>query len=241
MAVIETKYSIGDVVYFASTTMERKQHPCPDCKGERKWKAVSPAGEEYEFRCPRCSASYSSRDDLSLNYTAHTPIATRLTIGSVRHDSNGSHPNHTPKNEYMCRETGVGSGSVYNEDRLFPTEAEALEFAKGFAGEANANTEWIVKLYDRALEMSDYEFSNAALKSADRARLRAQEMLYNLSALFSAIEEADDKDAILEAIEQYKEWDWARDKAKAIEARQGGNGEAGAVEDESAVPARNSP
>ena len=40
-------------------------------------------------------------------------------------------------------------------------------------------------------------------------------MLWNLNDLFSRIDEADDKEAILEAVEEYKTYDWNRDKEKA--------------------------
>ena len=52
--IIQTKFSIGDVVYFADTIIETKMHDCPDCLGTRKWKAISPAETEYTFDCPRC-------------------------------------------------------------------------------------------------------------------------------------------------------------------------------------------
>src|SRR5690606_14903966 len=29
--------------------------PCPDCGGTHTWKAISPAGYEFEVDCPRCS------------------------------------------------------------------------------------------------------------------------------------------------------------------------------------------
>lgn len=215
MAIIETKYSIGDVVYLASTTTERKQHPCPDCKGTKRWKALSPAGGEYSFACPRCSSSYRAGTDMSLDYTASVPSVARLTIGSVRHDSNER--GNRSATSYMCRETGVGSGSVYDEARLFETETGAMAAAALMADEANQKTEWIVKQYDQALSISDYQIENAAMKLAQDAKSRAGSMLWNLSELFDKIAEADGKDEILEAVEDYKRFDWARDKAKVSE------------------------
>ena len=110
MAELKTKFSIGDAVYHASTTTTKKQHPCPDCLGSRKWSATSPAGGSYQFGCPRCGGGYRSEDALSLDYTQFVPIVRKLTIGSVRVDTSDNRPV-----SYMCRETGVGSGSVYAE------------------------------------------------------------------------------------------------------------------------------
>lgn len=219
MATLTTKYSIGDVVYFASTVAESKRHPCPDCKGERKWKATSPAGGEYEFSCPRCSAQYNSDRDLMLDYSALVPSVSRLTIGSIQvNTAKGSHDEGA---RYMCCETGVGSGSVYNEDRLFETEEEATRKAQALADGQNVSVEWIVRLYDKSLRISDYQLENAALKLAKEEKSRASSMLWGLGDLFNTIEEAADKDAILEAVDWYKTYDWSRDKEKAAPIAEG--------------------
>lgn len=210
MAVIETKYSVGDKVFHASTTTTAKQHPCPDCLGEREWNVTSPAGGEYTIGCPRCSARFLSDADLSLTYTAHVPSVQPMTIGSVQYNSVPSGWDSGAR--YMCRETGVGSGSVYNEDRLFSTEEDATAAAQSMADEANAKQEWIVKLYNKTLEISDYQLEHAAIKLAKDARSRAGSMLWNLSDLFDKIENAEGKDEILEAVDDYKKYDWARDK-----------------------------
>jgi hypothetical protein len=215
MAVIETKYSVGDVVFLASTSIERKQHPCPDCNGSRRWKALSPAGGEYSFTCPRCSGSYRANSDMSLDYSSSVPAVRRLTIGSVRHDS-AERDGRSPTT-YMCLETGVGSGSIYDESKLFSTEEAAFESAKLQAAEANKTTDWIAKQYDKSLDISDYQIESAALKLAADAKSRAGSMLWNLSELFDKIGEAEGKDEILEAVEDYKRFDWESDK-KAAEA-----------------------
>lgn len=213
MATLTTKYSVGDVVYHASTITTKKQHPCPDCKGERKWKASSPAGGEYEFDCPRCLSRYMSDRDLSLDYSAFEGCTSRLTIGSIQ--VNTADGSWDKGNRYMCLETGVGSGTVYNEIDLYPTEEEALEAGKFKASLANSETKWVVEQYNRSLSLSDYQIDNAILRLAKEEAHRARMMLYGLGDLFGTIEEAGDKDAILEAVSDYKKYDWSRDKEKA--------------------------
>lgn len=216
MAVIETKFSVGDVVYHAGTTTTRKQHPCPDCLGERRWKAVSPAGSEYTFGCPRCSARYNSERDLCLDYTAHVPSVQRLTIGSVQFNSEAGAYDHGAR--YMCRETGVGSGSVYPEAKLFVTEAEALTASEAMAADANATHDWVVSLYDKTLEVSDYQLEHAMMKQAKDYQSKVGSLFWNVSDLFDQINEADGKDAILELVEDYKKYTWERDKKHFAEA-----------------------
>ncbi|TGT76742.1 MULTISPECIES: hypothetical protein [unclassified Mesorhizobium] len=216
MATLTTKYSVGDTVYHASTTSERKRHPCPDCQGTRKWKATSPAGSEYEFSCPRCAASYNSDRDLTLDYSAYVPFVTRLTIGSIQYNTAiGSYDSGA---RYMCYETGIGSGSVYDEARLFETEDEATKAAQAMADDQNVNVEWVATLYDKTLKISDYQLENAALKLAHEAKFAARRMLYGMGDLFAQIKEASGKDEILEAVEAYETYDWSRDKEAASEA-----------------------
>lgn len=216
MAVIETKFSIGDKVYHAGTTTTRKQHPCPDCKGEKKWSVTSPAGGEYTIGCPRCSSRYLSDRDLSLDYTAHVPTVQRMTIGSVQFNSeNGAWDSGA---RHMCRETGVGSGSVYDECKLFATEAEALAAAEAMAALNNAEQKWIVDLYNKSLEISDYQLENAKANLADEYKRKIGSLFWGVSELFDTIAEADDKDAILEAIDDYKRFSWERDKSAFVQA-----------------------
>jgi hypothetical protein len=212
MAILQTKYSVGDVVYHASTVSTQKQHPCPDCLGTRKWTAQSPAGGEFEFTCPRCSASYQNDRDLALNYAAYAPCAGKLTVGSIQVDTAPNAYGHG--NRYMCVETGVGSGSVYDEARLFETEEEALRAAQAMADLQNAKTTWIVERYNRTLSLSDYQFESLKVKQAGEARASAQSMIWNIGYLFDEIREAADKEAIIELVDWYGENDWERDKEK---------------------------
>lgn len=213
MATLTTKYSVGDVVYYAATTTEKKRHPCPDCQGVRKWKATSPAGGEYEFDCPRCSASYNSDRDLMLDYSAFVPYVQKLTIGSIQ--VNTAKGAYDEGSRYMCVETGIGSGSIYDEANLFSTEDEATAAAQVIADGKNVSVDWVVKQYDKTLRVSDYQIENAALKQATDAKRAARSMLYGLGYLFQQIKDASDKDEIIEAVEAYEEYDWSKDKEDA--------------------------
>lgn len=160
MATITTKFSIGDTVYSARLTTQGKQHPCPDCLGAHKWTAKSPAGREYEFSCPRCGGGYQHDRDLSLNYSVFVPSIDRLTIGQVR----AEHGSCAEKTQYMCHETGIGSGTLHSEDDLFATESEAFEAATVKAKIANAETSWVVEQYNKSLMVSGYQLSDATVK-----------------------------------------------------------------------------
>ena len=192
-----TKYAIGDIVFRAGTVTELKSHPCPDCLGIRGWVATSPAGREYTFACPRCGSGYQSDRDLSLAYSQHSPHVERLTIGSVRVDS---HNTDRPV-EYMCIETGVGSGSIHNERDLYPTEEDARKAAETLARVGSTEIDWMVKLYDKTLSLSDYQIGDAALKSA--RQMKAQRVA-EIQMLFDDLRHADTIDDVRETIENFK-------------------------------------
>lgn len=216
MATIETKYGIGDVVFHATTETAKMRRDCPDCLGSKKWAVTSPAGGQYSIACPRCATSYMSDRDLSLEYAQFTASARKLTIGSIRHDTH----NHGDgaKTEYMCSETGIGNGSIYREDDLFATEAEARAVAAIKAAERNKDTDWIAKLYNKTLEISDYQLDAAGIHAAKEMKSRWASLAWNVNGLFDEIAEADDKDAILELVDDYKRYNMERDIAAVRDA-----------------------
>ena len=115
------KFAIGATVYYPRVEHDKVHKTCPDCLGRRTWHAVLPSSEELDFSCPTCTHGYECTGKVS-SWDAVGRVET-LTIGSVRLDSADEHPI-----QYMCVETGVGSGRLYNEENLLTSleEAEAL-------------------------------------------------------------------------------------------------------------------
>lgn len=193
---IETKYSVGDVVWLATSETKEFRHQCPDCLGSRKWKAESPAGGSYEFACPRCASSYMSDRDLSLTYTQFVPVARRLTIGSVRTDS----ADVVRPVEYMALETGEGSGNVYAEAVLHDNEDAALIAARAMATKQNSEVEWIVKQYDKALQLCDYQLKDAQV---ELAQSRYRSMCTRVALLLSDVLDAETLEEAKKMITEY--------------------------------------
>lgn len=172
--IIETKYSVGDTVWTPSVTSTPAKRDCPDCLGKKKWETTSPAGRVYEFTCPRCSDGYKSdRDlDLDLSYSVSVAGTQSLTIALVRGSSDRSDVS------YMCQETGVGSGTVHRELDLYQTEDEALAAAEISATRCNADYPEFVKKTLGRVDLSDYQLSDATLKS-DRDALTTTKIKYD--------------------------------------------------------------
>lgn len=157
MTVLTTKFSVGDVVYKGDLTTTEKMHDCPDCLGKKEWTVTSPAGETYTFKCPRCSLKFSINDAASLKYFEYKGYVRKLTIGSVRVDTNDMKHGIT----YMCKETGVGSGSVYYEAELFSTREAAEKDADDRAKHQNSTNKQVIEKYKWSLEASQYQLNGA--------------------------------------------------------------------------------
>jgi len=115
------KYAIGAVVYHPEVRSSAEYVPCPDCLGKRTWHAALPNGEELDFLCPTCTRGYETTGTVH-SWEVQGSVR-ELTIASVRIDTNEANPV-----EYMCYETGVGSGQVWSEHLLHADRetAEAL-------------------------------------------------------------------------------------------------------------------
>lgn len=117
---IETKYSIGDVVYHGRNTVAAGSVECPDCKGTKEWAVTTPAGDTMAAPCSTCDGVYGPTG--AVPRSVRVPVVDRLTIGSVRFDSN---ENGMDAVSYMCIETGIGSGQIWYQGRLRATREEA--------------------------------------------------------------------------------------------------------------------
>ena len=196
MSEIQTRFRIGDVVFKAATVQDSKQHPCPDCLGSRKWTATSPAGGEYTFECPRCSTRFQSHDALCLTYTVRSPSVAKLTIGSIRVDTADNNPV-----SYMCRETGIGSGTIHYEHDLFATEEEATAAANLRAAKETAEIDWISKLYDKTLSLSDYQLENAVTAATRKARIDFEVAADNL---INDLDESETRGDVRARVDEFK-------------------------------------
>ena len=122
MAMLEIKYSVGDIVFSADVKITSKPITCPDCLGTGKCVVVLATQEKIDVDCLICNRERWQNDVGMFAYNIFTPNVEKLTIGQVSFENN--------QGRYMCVETGIGSGSVYNEIDLYDTEDKALEKAK---------------------------------------------------------------------------------------------------------------
>jgi len=122
MATFESRFSEGDIVWHYTTVSERVRTTCDSCEGRGNHRLPN----TRDVVCPKCHG-------IGMMY--HQPFTRyavqQLTIGSVRYDSAPTRIGSDQEPfSYMCVETGVGSGSVYYESKLFSSEDDAVAHAE---------------------------------------------------------------------------------------------------------------
>jgi len=128
---IQTKFNFGDKPWKIWTTPKKIWEPCGFC-GET---GIIFGKDEKDRCCPECYGRKGEWRHVNEGWN----VIGQLTIGEIRVEIRDEDPrsfgdpmfdNYGPQNtsykeEYMCRETGIGSGTLHNADTLFHTKAEA--------------------------------------------------------------------------------------------------------------------
>jgi hypothetical protein len=132
MSIPIPKFDIGDKVFRAQVEQREVAKQCPDCLGQGIWSGITPAGEEFEVPCSTCGFGFKDKSPGTIQERRLTVTALPLTIGSIRIDTASRNENPV---SYMCKETGIGSGTIHHENNLFISEEEAFKRAREILGE----------------------------------------------------------------------------------------------------------
>lgn len=108
------RFHIGQPVWHIQQERIARYKECLSCE---KGKINLKDGTSLE--CPSCKGRALQND----GYVFKWEVGRQLTIGQLRLEFD---PDKLEE-QYMCRETGVGSGNVYYAQRLFPTREAASE------------------------------------------------------------------------------------------------------------------
>lgn len=108
------QFSIGDKVSAIQQGRQQYFKPCELCDG-----TGSIIVKMQHLKCPEC---YGTRGRFEYKDTAWYVSYTLLTIGQVRMEHTKG---ESPKFIAMCKETGVGSGTLHNMDSFYPSLEEA--------------------------------------------------------------------------------------------------------------------
>lgn len=112
--IISTIYSLGDRVVAGCSVSTSYWIPCPECDGTGYHKVE---GKDLRLRCTTCNSqgNWNATPGQVVEYK-WAPHIEHLTISQVRAEVSKKKTDH----RYMCEETGIGSGTVWAEGRLWP-------------------------------------------------------------------------------------------------------------------------
>jgi hypothetical protein len=118
----ESKFDCGQTVWGVSYKDHVQIVRCETCNSTGKY-----AIKGVEYICPACEGRSSRRNYVGPKYYVSDFAATvgkiEITLQTLGYGAKG-----TQETEYMIDATGVGSGTVWKEDRLFATLQEANEY-----------------------------------------------------------------------------------------------------------------
>jgi len=125
---IRSHFNLGQKVFIVESFIKQLFDKCPCCE-LGKLKTL----DGTEFECPRCVGKGLLSSSSRLMYEESSP----LTIGEIKFEIGIDES----KEMYMCHETGVGGGRVYDCCNIF----ETLELAQEDADKRNnrAGQTWV--------------------------------------------------------------------------------------------------
>lgn len=129
---IKTKFNLGDTVWRIYHDRRKEWVPCTGCNATGKVKL-----QDCELvTCPKCYGSAGKHDWFKAEWQVdeqsltlgkvQVSIVQKHTEGEGDRASNYGHQKSGRIEQYMARETGIGTGQCYFSDKLFPTHEEAV-------------------------------------------------------------------------------------------------------------------
>lgn len=121
--ILISKFDIGDKVFEGQARLTQTSIPCDFCEGTGKRDVPSATQGTITRRvpCPKCKGAREFPGP-----PAFTISVVELTIGEVRITDG----RQGREEQYMCEETGIGSGRLYDADKITSTEEDARILAR---------------------------------------------------------------------------------------------------------------
>ncbi len=114
----KTKFSIDDFVYPISQGRFGKFVTCKICDGKKRITINNI--EKTSMLCPGCYGEGGENKWFPDDWRVEIESASK--VGRINIEQ---HKQREQKTTYMIEETGIGSGTIWHEDRLFLSKEEA--------------------------------------------------------------------------------------------------------------------
>jgi len=127
---INTKFDLNQSVWEISRDHERIHVKCAACDGAGRITLL----DDKSRMCPECYGRCGRAESIAMKWQ----VTGQITIGHIRASITNIVPDGIFDNvghyeegktieecQYMCYETGIGSGTIHREDTLFSVENDA--------------------------------------------------------------------------------------------------------------------
>ena len=115
MKTFEFKFDIGQRVFIIGRSQKQQYKKCEHCNGTGWLKTLV----DEKILCPKCHFGSNIKYD-PIQYNVEDGF---FTIGQQRVYISKS----KTEEQYMCDESGIGSGTIYYVKNIFKTKKEAQE------------------------------------------------------------------------------------------------------------------
>lgn len=118
---IQTKFNLDDLVYAVSHERMTRMTVCPVCNGK------PPVITGFNVRCQRCHGDGYITNGTYVKYriAEHGIIGRISTETYTNSDIVPEYLQGREKKGYMITATGIGTGTIWSEEDLFHSKAEA--------------------------------------------------------------------------------------------------------------------
>ena len=146
---IITKYNLGDYIHTVSERREkiRIATNCQVCNDSGK---ITLQDKDKSYTCPECRGNTYHINEGDVEYYVSDRSG---EIGNVRAEIyDKKYKREETRIIYMLDSTGVGSGTLWYEEDLFLTDADAkAECVTRNLGRYESKSKWFIKKKDRAI------------------------------------------------------------------------------------------
>ena len=136
---MELKYSIGQEIFWGRFEMSDNSVECPHCGGSAQVLVTFHDGTTVSIECGNCAGSILERSNGRVTVFDRSPYVQRFVVTGyeVQPDSETRYRGHLNYEVQPDSETRYRGHLNYTveESRLFESDPEAMEYAKGLAAE----------------------------------------------------------------------------------------------------------
>lgn len=120
------KFELGQEVFSVIRLTDLRMKPCEECNGAGKFLAVG--RPDLDIKCSGCYGNGRRVAAKRNSWKVHQSLNISQARVELTDPEADRYSTETVKEEYMCQQTGTGSGMLHKAQALFATRLEAEDW-----------------------------------------------------------------------------------------------------------------